>query len=393
MKENRIVYIDALRGFAILLVVLGHVPMYCYHHLVGISFSLIPTTFHLALFFFISGWFVNSGAVRNADATKRSGASTIRKSYDTEQGSYENVTQGYDTEQGSYENVTQGYDTERSSYENNLWFTVYNSFKKKFVQLIVPTMVFYLLYCWINGIDVMDNLWNDKYKAGYWFCVVLFVFYLTLSITKMITGKFWGQFLIFFIALAMIMLNTNMVTDLLAKWNIPNILCIQQWQYFIFFYLGYLAHLHQERFFSWLDNGRVMAVGIVVFVGSLMLWFQQPMNLFGVKVTFLLWGILGAALSFAFFRKNESCFTQQTLIGRWLQYVGRRTLDVYLLHFFFLPKHLDWVGNYIMGNGNQTVELFVSLAITIMVITLCLLTSNIIRLGPLLAHWALGVKK
>ena len=199
MKENRIVYIDALRGFAILLVVLGHVPMYCYHHLVGISFSLIPTTFHLALFFFISGWFVNSGAVRNADATKRSGASTIRKSYDTEQGSYENVTQGYDTEQGSYENVTQGYDTERSSYENNLWFTVYNSFKKKFVQLIVPTMVFYLLYCWINGIDVMDNLWNDKYKAGYWFCVVLFVFYLTLSITKMITGKFWGQFLIFFI--------------------------------------------------------------------------------------------------------------------------------------------------------------------------------------------------
>ena len=67
----RIEYLDALRGFVMLLVVLGHVPMYCYHHLSGISFSTIPSTFHLALFFFISGWFVNSKAVRNADATLR----------------------------------------------------------------------------------------------------------------------------------------------------------------------------------------------------------------------------------------------------------------------------------------------------------------------------------
>lgn len=359
---NRIGYLDALRGFVMLLVVLAHVPIYSYHQTDGMSFSILPTTFHLALFFFISGWFVNSGAVRNAGATKRHIVPTLRGDATTIRGNYDN---------------------------NNRW----KALKGKFVQLIVPTIVFYLLYCWMNGIDIVENLWNDKYKAGYWFCFVLFVFYLTLTISKTITEKFFGAILIFFFALAMIMLNTNMVTDLLAKWNIPNILCIQQWQYFIFFYLGYLAHLHQERFFSWLDDGRIMAVAIVLFIGSLLLWYKQPLNLFGIKASFLLWGVLGAALSFAFFRKNESWFSQQTYIGRTLQYVGRRTLDVYLLHFFFLPKNLDWVGNYVMGNGNQTVELFVSLAISIMVITLCLLTSNIIRLSPLLAHWVLGVKK
>ena len=89
------------------------------------------------------------------------------------------------------------------------------------------------------------------------------------------------------------MLNTNAVTDLLANWNIPNVLCIQQWQYFIFFYLGYLAHRQQERFFLWLDDGRIMAVVIVVFVGSLLLWYQKPMNLFGNKLTFLIWEYLG----------------------------------------------------------------------------------------------------
>ena len=333
---NRIEYLDALRGFVMLLVVLGHVPMYCYHHLSGISFSAIPSTFHLALFFFISGWFVK-----------------VR-----------------------------------------LPFTVYSLqiFKKKFVQLVVPTVVFYLLFCWMNNIDIVENLWSDKYKAGYWFCIVLFGFYLKLTITSTITKteRVGGALLVLLLALAMMMLNTNMVTDMLARYNIPNILCLQQWQYFVFFYMGHLAHRYQETFFSWLDNGRVMAVAVVAFFGSLLLWYQQPMNLAEIKLTFLLWGGLGTVLSFAFFRKYEGLFSQETRMGRWLQYVGQRTLDVYLLHFFFLPGNLEWLGRYVMGNGNPTVELFVSLAIAIMVVSLCLLTGNIIRLSPLLAHWGLG---
>lgn len=194
-------------------------------------------------------------------------------------------------------------------------------------------------------------------------------------------------------ALAMMMLNTNMVTDMLARYNIPNVLCIQQWQYFIFFYMGYMAHRYQTTFFSWLDNGKVMAMAVMGFFGSLLLWYQQPMNLAEIKLTFLLWGGLGTLLSFAFFRKYEDVFSHETRMGRWLQYVGQRTLDVYLLHFFFLPGNLEWLGRYVMGNGNPTVELFVSLVITIMVVALCLLTSNIIRLSPTLAHWLFGVKR
>ena len=63
IMTKRIEYLDALRGFVMLLVVLGHVPMYCYHQVGDISFSLIFTTFHIPLFFFISGWFykIDSG--------------------------------------------------------------------------------------------------------------------------------------------------------------------------------------------------------------------------------------------------------------------------------------------------------------------------------------------
>jgi fucose 4-O-acetylase-like acetyltransferase len=352
----RIEYLDALRGFVMLLVVLGHVPMYCYHQLNGISFSAIPSTFHLALFFFISGWF----AVYGLRFTVNSLRFTV-------------------------------YGLRFRVYR--FMFEVYHLFKKKFVQLVVPTVVFYLLFCWMNNIDVVENLWNDKFKGGYWFCIVLFVFYLTMTVAKAVTEKLGGALLVLLLALAMMMLNTNMVTDMLARYNIPNVLCIQQWQYFIFFYMGYMAHRYQTTFFSWLDNGMVMAVAVVVFFGSLLLWYQQPMNLAEIKLTFLLWGGLGTLLSFAFFRKYEDVFSHETRMGRWLQYVGQRTLDVYLLHFFFLPGNLEWLGRYVMGNGNPTVELFVSLAIAIMVVSLCLLMGNIIRLSPILAHWLLGVKR
>ncbi len=127
-ESNRIEYLDALRGFVMLLVVLGHVPMYCYHHLNGISFSTIPSTFHLALFFFISGWF----AVYGLRFTVNSLRFTV-------------------------------YGLRFRVYR--FMFEVYHLFKKKFVQLVVPTVVFYLLFCWMNNIDVVENLWNDKCKG------------------------------------------------------------------------------------------------------------------------------------------------------------------------------------------------------------------------------------
>ena len=136
-----------------------------------------------------------------------------------------------------------------------------------------------------------------------------------------------------------------------------------------------------------------MGIGILLFFGSLLIYYQQPMGLLGIKLEFLVWGGLGTILSFAFFRKYEEAFSQNTVIGRGLQYIGRRTLDVYLLHFFFLPRNLENLDSLIMENGNPTVELFVSLTIALMVIAICLLIGNVIRLSPTLAHWTLGAKK
>lgn len=53
--QNRIAYIDALRGFAILLVIVGHLIQFNYSSGIENPIFNIIYSFHMPLFFFISG--------------------------------------------------------------------------------------------------------------------------------------------------------------------------------------------------------------------------------------------------------------------------------------------------------------------------------------------------
>lgn len=75
-----------------------------------------------------------------------------------------------------------------------------------------------------------------------------------------------------------------------------------------------------------------------------------------------------------------------------LQYVGTRTLDIYLLHYFFLPRFLISYAGRLQAFDNQVVEFIVILAIALIVLAITLLASYIIRLSPFLGHYLFGVK-
>lgn len=63
-KKARIEWIDALRGFAILLVVMGHIYDKGFR-IEGTSFNNFYNGFHMPLFFFISGCFFKSCDIKN----------------------------------------------------------------------------------------------------------------------------------------------------------------------------------------------------------------------------------------------------------------------------------------------------------------------------------------
>ena len=94
---------------------------------------------------------------------------------------------------------------------------------------------------------------------------------------------------------------------------------------------------------------------------------------------------------FTFFRLTTS-WLKRLHISKPLQYVGTRTLDVYLLHFFFLPRFLMPYAPQIKAYDSQFVEFIVIMAISLVVLMMSLGVSYIIRLNPFLAHYLFGVK-
>ena len=75
-----------------------------------------------------------------------------------------------------------------------------------------------------------------------------------------------------------------------------------------------------------------------------------------------------------------------------LQYVGTRTLDIYLLHYFFLPRFLIPYADQLRAYNSQFIEFLVILAIAFVVLAITLLASYIIRLSPFFGHYLFGVK-
>lgn len=88
----------------------------------------------------------------------------------------------------------------------------------------------------------------------------------------------------------------------------------------------------------------------------------------------------------------ETSYTiQQGQAGRGtLQRIGFRSLDVYLLHLFLIYVNLSPVGQFFATYHNPMLELFAGLAMSLLVIGLCLVISNIIRCSDFLAKYLFG---
>ena len=69
-----------------------------------------------------------------------------------------------------------------------------------------------------------------------------------------------------------------------------------------------------------------------------------------------------------------------------------RTLDIYLLHFFFLPRFLEAYTGQLKAFDSQFLEFIVIMGVSLVILALCLLASYVIRLSPFLGHYLFGVK-
>ena len=361
-----------MRGFTMILVVYSHVCGFCLGDR-QMALNDVLFLFRLPCFFFISGWLF-AGTFTGTIPSVSSEA---------------NYT-------GTVPHVT-------------FWSVI----KKKFMVQIVPTLFFLFL---LSPPPAFFHQFG-AFKGGYWFTFALFYFFviymlmawpfrrhqstksdvvmllLTLAISM---SAYWYDINYHRLQLSIGNVQCSTFNVQCSMFNVLGLLSYVVWRYYLFFFLGTLAHKYFPQFLKIADNGKFVACIAIIFLAT----SQIPQSEIFLRdyFKFSVGGILGMTVIFALFRylytspllsHYSSIFHHPSSI---LKFVGTRTLDIYLLHYFFLPEFLLPHANRLLAAIPAWLLPLPILFAAFIVVALCLLTSYIIRLSPFLAHYLFGAK-
>ena len=331
MAKQRIEYIDAMRGFTMILVVYSHVCHFCLGDR-WMGWNDVFFLFRLPCFFFISGWLFESYT-----GTVHSVRSVI---------------------------------------------------KHKFMVQIVPTVIFLLLLA-------PPPLFFSRLgatKGGYWFTFALFVFFLLYLFSERYLKRWGGAFalVISVAAFGYDICYNRYFKDMGLLTQALGFLSFITWRYYLFFYIGTWVMRHFNEFVRW--TGMPVIIMAVVIGFAFFACHPHSENLMAAYLIFAVGGLLGLTMIFTFFRMFAHDFSKERWLGRSLQYVGTRTLDIYLLHYFLLPRFLMRYSETFRAYDSQWMDFFVAMTVSLIVVAGCLLVSYVIRLSPFLGHYLFGVK-
>ena len=331
MEKKRIAYIDAMRGFTMILVVFAHVCHFCLGDS-RMGYNAVFILFRLPCFFMLSGWLFEPVCRR------------------------------------PFRQIAH----------------------KKFMVQIVPTFIFLLLLA--PPPEFFHQL--GALKGGYWFTFVLFEFFiLYMVIVRM--GRKWTPILAFAIAIVTFVyaryydsIRSSAEGYQLLIVNALGFLSVTAWRLFLFFYVGAWMRRQFDAFIRWTSKPVVIVFIFVVFF--LIASTSHKDNILFEMFRFYAGGITGMWMVFTVFRLFYT--PRLSLISHHaLEYVGTRTLDIYLLHYFFLPRFLMAYAPQLQAYNSRLIEFVVIMSIALIILLISLLVSYILRLSPFLAKYLFGV--
>ena len=366
--KPRLGWLDALRGFTMLLVVTNHVALKSFGMQIRWSTALqFFLLFRMPLFFFISGFLAyKASRIWNAHTL---GELTL---------------------------------------------------KKLRVQ-IIPTAVFFLLFLAMIPttpfIDSLNEALASSMKAGYWFTLVLLYMLLTFYLFSYVESKIFRGYegtgargrentpappiLIILLFIVSLCLFETCYLPRQFSWAMghkgpPNEFMnysslVEMIRYFPFFLYGAIVHRYWERAQRLMDSRWFFPVVVLLALITtieVIKWHYFRLEWASLPHTLAMFLLL--TMVFMFFRHYSDFFSDKTALGRGLQFIGRRTLDIYLLHYFFLPK-LPMVGEFFRVNRhNFILDTTAALAVALVVVAFCVITSQLLRVSPFLKKYLFG---
>ena len=80
-------------------------------------------------------------------------------------------------------------------------------------------------------------------------------------------------------------------------------------------------------------------------------------------------------------------------VSSFLNFVGRRSLDVYFIHYFLLPYNMDFVGAFFNPLNIPFIEYLIAVAIALPMTAVALGIGAVLRLSPLTSQLLLASKQ
>ena len=278
------------------------------------------------------------------------------------------------------------------------WFTHINllggAILSRLKKMLLPTIVMFLIYVFFywGNMDRLDYCALGEYKFGYWFTIVLFLVNLlhwivavglkSFSLGEGKTEK-WILMALAIVAIGLVALKDwdwNHNGALLANWFSLRLMAM----YFPFYLLGIVCRHFERLFHQLIDNEWLVAVVVVTFVGSL---FHHGGGFYFGCVQ----GLLGVFLLYRLCYFYQGAFSAKTWGGRQLSLIGRNTLPIHLLHyFFFLGLKLYGFGDSIDLHTQWFLMMVVAFILTICVTYASLAMVKVIGLSRLMSKLLIG---
>lgn len=331
--KSRVRYFDMMKGVAIFMVVMGHVITFCVREIDRAAIFKFIGAIHMPLFFFVSGWF----SFKLVDGTRLAMPRLGKRAF----------------------------------------------------QLLVPMAVVSTLWVWYfphSGLEsplprTLPGLWADPWKGGYWFTLSLFEVILVYAaivpaLSRLSTPV--GNVMVSLVAWAVlfglfIKLPRNVVGWLSLSQTV---------MYFPAFMIGMIGHRFRAGFMWLVDKSWCQTIAVVVFSVALYI-YCWPWE-FGIGVCDNI--VLGAVLHIAlipvavavFGRWSERAYAPDSspvagfFPGIW-GYLGKQSLAIYLLHYFFLFPMGDVFRTWLLGMNVSFVPLLFFSALWSAAIIACVL--------------------
>ena len=341
-------WLDAMRGFTMFLVVAYHVAQMAFGQNEKTSASLpFLVLFRMPLFFFVSGFL----------AYKSKWVWNI------------------------------------SSFSSLTW--------KKIKVQVLPAFVFLCVFIILKSKlpfwDALGKSMASPTKWGYWFTWVLLQMFIIYYVFAWVAQKLNNSNILIWVLWIVCLFGylTLFMPGEFGKWYKTDFMMYSSFyetlKFMHFFVMGNLVHRywsHVQKLFD--TKWFFLVITIIAFLScaDFFKWHFMRKEWINLPKTLAMYSLMFMVVMF--FRHYSDWFSHETRVGKGLQYVGVRTLDVYLLHFILLPK-LPMIGAWLNdSHPGFVVEFSIAGMMAVIVLAFCLLVSNILRISPIFKEYLFG---